>query len=154
MATQAREAVKVSVVRMNLGLIFHSYRRNMRVGHQICADTSSHQILAEKVQVIGSGIDWHYVGVLEPFKNKINRFSRMRRMNQDSGVGHQPHEAGRHNPGDAYSFRAVDQIFPPASGEAVKGCAITMRINQQVQIRNYQDASGSAKDSASNWSLV
>ena len=111
------------------------------------------QVPPEEGQMLGAGVDRRDVGEPEPLVHVVDRLRGCCRMGENLGVSHQPHEAGRYNPRDADSLRAVDQVFPPAPGGVVMVRPVVVGIDQQVDVRDYQPAFGPAKSSASSWSL-
>ena len=152
--SEAGKAAEVGVVGVNLGLVLHGYGGYVRVGHQVRADAGRDEISPEVDQVAGPGVDRDHVGEQEPLPDAVHRFRRGCRLDQHPGVRHQPHEAGRHHPGNAHSLRAVDQAFPPESCRIVIRRSVVVGIYQQVQVRDYQAAPGTEKESVSSWSLI
>ena len=121
---------EVGVVGVDLSLILHRNGGDVRVGNQICADPGSVEIPAQIRQVVYSRVDRRNAAITEPLQNSINRLGGVRRMCEHRRVRHHPYKPGRHDPGDADSFRAVDQAFPPTSGGVVLRDAIVVGINQ------------------------
>lgn len=157
---EAGEAAEVGVAGVEFGLVFDGEGGDVGVGDQVAADARGSESATHEDEVLPAGVQGRDVGCAKPQVDEVQRLLNCRRMLTQTRMRQQAYESNRDYPRDPNSFRPVEQPFPPMAGRTVKGRAVVLGVEQQIDLRNDHSRCSSInfrcssrKSSTSSWSL-
>ena len=123
---------------MNLCVVVQRKSGEMGISHQLTLSARSLEALRHVGEVVGAGVEVKKMRLLKPALDKRNRLAAWHRRRHYRRTGRQSDESDRYGERDAYGFRAGQQSIPPSAGGGMPWVACGMRVQDKVEVRDYQ----------------